>query len=344
MRMVPVAAVAGFLAVSALPALAQQKAPCANPNGLGVGRTVEIDTTGGPGFGLEHYKVHDFLQQKEIVLTFDDGPQKIHTEAVLKALGEHCTKATFFSIGKMALGYPEILRHVASEGHTIGTHTWSHQNLRKKTQEEAVDEIERGISAVKRAVGGPIAPFFRFPQLADGPETLKHLQGRNIAVFSTDVDSFDFKFRNAEQTVKSVIDRLEKKGKGIVLMHDIQPATGKAIPALLAELKAKGYKVVHLKAKGELASLPEFDKAIEANVKGLGGAGSERPTSSVVRTIDDVAAAKTRLGGEPEIKRAETVIIAPKSVTPGVAVQLPAEPAVPSGSATTTPRKWFWEK
>ncbi len=277
---------AGLAASSSVSA--QQKACPGNADALGVTRTVEIDTTGGPGFGFEHYKAHDFLAMKEVVLTFDDGPQKIHTETILAALASHCTKATFFSIGKMALGYPEIIRKVAAEGHTVGTHTWSHQDLRRKsTGPAAIDEIERGVSAVRRAVGGPIAPFFRFPFLADSADTLKHLQGRNLAVFSTDVDSFDFKFKSPEQTVKSVIDKLDKKGKGIILMHDVQPVTSKAVPLLLTELKAKGYKVVHMKAKGEAKTLAEYDAAIEKDVKGLPTGGSERPTSTVVRTVDE---------------------------------------------------------
>ena len=241
---------AAALLISALPAMAQQKA-CANPHGLGVSRVVEIDTTGGPGFGFEHYKAYDFLQPKEVVLTFDDGPQKFHTEAVLAALAGQCTKALFFSIGKMALGYPDILRKVAAEGHTIGTHTWSHAMLRKKaTPAEAVDEIERGMSAVKRAVGGPIAPFFRYPALQDTPETLAHLQSRNVGIFSTDIDSFDFKLHTGDYLIKSVIDKLEKKGKGIILMHDIQPATARAVPALLAALKTHGFQIVHVKEIG----------------------------------------------------------------------------------------------
>ena len=324
-----------LIAVAAVPALAQSK-PCANPNALGVGRVVEIDTTGGPGFGFQHYKSYDFLEAKEVVLTFDDGPQKFHTEAVLAALAEQCTKAIFFSIGKMALGYPEIIRRVAAEGHSVGTHTWSHQNLRKKkTEAEAVDEIERGLSAVKRAVGGPITPFFRFPELADSPETLKHLQSRNIAMFSTDVDSFDFKFRNADHTVKAVIDRLNKLGKGIVLMHDIQPSTAKAIPALLVALKQNGYKIVHMRPKAPAQTLPEFDTAIEANVKGLSAAGSERPTSSVVRTVTD--GVQSKLGGEPPVGQTMPV---PAAST--------AE-AQPNGAArddTTSERQrtWFWKK
>ena len=73
-----------------------------NPNALGVSRVVEIDTTGGPGFGFEHFKQHDFLREGEVVLTFDDGPWPTNTPAVLKALAADCAKAIFFPIGKHA--------------------------------------------------------------------------------------------------------------------------------------------------------------------------------------------------------------------------------------------------
>jgi peptidoglycan/xylan/chitin deacetylase (PgdA/CDA1 family) len=62
-----------------------------NPNALGISRVVEIDTTGGPGFGFEHFKSHDFLREGEVVLTFDDGPWPKNTQAVLAALAAHCT-------------------------------------------------------------------------------------------------------------------------------------------------------------------------------------------------------------------------------------------------------------
>lgn len=270
-------------APAAKPAPVAQR--CDNPTALGVGRTVEIDTTGGPGFGMEQYKAYDFLEDKEVILTFDDGPQVKTTKAVLDALEHHCTKAIFFSIGKMALGMPEIIRDVAARGHTVGTHTWSHADVRKKGDQEGKDEIERGVSAVRRAVGGPVAPFFRFPFLRDSPTALTYLGSRNIAVFSTDIDSFDFKPQTAEHLTKSVMEKLEKRGKGIILMHDIQPHTAKAVPLLLDELKAKGYKIVHVKAKGEVQTLAEYDAAIEKDVKGLPGAGSERPVSSVIKTV-----------------------------------------------------------
>jgi peptidoglycan/xylan/chitin deacetylase (PgdA/CDA1 family) len=265
--------------------LASKAGACTNPDALGVGRTVEIDTTGGPGFGMEQYKAHDFLEAKEVVLTFDDGPQVRTTQAILDALGAECTKAIFFSIGKMAVGMPEIIRDVAHRGHTVGTHTWSHADIRKKPEQEGKDEIEKGISGVRRAVGGPIAPFFRYPYLRDSQPSLDHFAKRNIAIFSTDIDSFDFKPQTAEHLVKSIMGKLDKKGKGIILMHDIQPHTAKAIPLLLAELKKGGYKVVHMKPAAELKTLAEYDAMIEKDVKGLPSPGSERATSSIVKTV-----------------------------------------------------------
>ena len=276
-----------FWSVSGGGASAQGAQACPDPNTLGVTRTVEIDATGGPGFGFEHYKVYDFLRLREVVLTFDDGPQVGFTHAILDALAAQCTKATFFSIGKMAAGMPEIIRDVAKAGHTIGTHTWSHADLSKaKSEDDWKDEIEKGFSAVKRAVGAPIAPFFRYPVLKDTKDSLQYLGGRNIAVFSVDLDTFDYKFRNPDQFVKQAIDRLERKGKGIILMHDVQPVTAKALPRLLAEIKAKGFKVVHLKPKAEVKTLAQYDAVIEKDMKGM-AAGHERPMSSVVRTIEE---------------------------------------------------------
>src|SRR5215475_5429648 len=111
------AAVTAWAQTAQAPAPAPAKATCNNPNALGVSRVVEIDTTGGPGFGFEHFKAYDFLRDKEIVLTFDDGPWPGHTPAVLKALADQCTKATFVPIGKHAGWHPEIMRQVAAAGH-----------------------------------------------------------------------------------------------------------------------------------------------------------------------------------------------------------------------------------
>ena len=281
----------------ALPAVAVLAAPASancpgNPNAIGVSRVVEIDTTGGPGFGFEHFKDHDFLKQKEVVLTFDDGPWPGNTPQVLKALADHCAKAIFFVIGQHAMWHPDVLRQVSEAGHTIGTHTWSHKDLSANSLDDAKRkaEIEMGISAARRSLGeraDSLGSFFRFPALRHPPEMMKYVGERNLGVWSTDIDSFDFKLKGTEKLVPSLMKKLEKHGKGIVLMHDFQKNTAQAAKDLLDQLKAGGYKIVQVKSKSTVKSLPEFDAQVALQVKGPVSANA-RPTSSVVKTISEV--------------------------------------------------------
>jgi peptidoglycan/xylan/chitin deacetylase (PgdA/CDA1 family) len=273
-------------AAAAAPAPA--KAPCANPNALGIARVVEIDTTGGPGFGFEHFKQLDFLRDKEVVLTFDDGPWPLNTPSVLKTLADECTTGIFFSIGKHATYYPEILKQVAAAGHTVGSHTWSHATLtnKKLSEQQRKEEIEKGFSAVKWALGGVSpAPFFRFPALQHPPEMVTYLGSRNIAMFSCDLDSFDFKASKPQQVIDVVMKKLEKLGKGIVLMHDFHKHTAEALPDLLHKLKAEGYKVVQMKAKAPVQTIAQYDDEILKDAKLP--TVSSRPVSSVVQTISE---------------------------------------------------------
>ncbi|TMJ62967.1 MAG: polysaccharide deacetylase family protein [Alphaproteobacteria bacterium] len=258
---------------------------CARLDALGVSRVVAVDTTGGPAFGFQHFKQLDFLADREVVLTFDDGPWPGHTPAVLKALADECTKAVFFPIGKHATYHPEILRQVAAAGHTVGAHTWSHANLnsKKTTDQLARDEIEKGYSAVKLALGAAPAPFFRFPELQHGPSAMAYLGTRNIAIFSCDLDSFDFRAKDAAQIVNTVMTKLDKQGKGIILMHDFQKHTAQALPALLQRLKAGGYKVVQMRSKAPLQTLPGYDEALMREIKLP--VASARSVGSVVQTV-----------------------------------------------------------
>ncbi len=265
---------------------AAARAACTNPNALGVARTVEIDTTGGPGFGFEHFKQLDFLRDHEVVLTFDDGPWPGNTPAVLKALADECTTGIFFPIGKHATYHPEILRQVYAAGHTVGSHTWSHENLNNKklTEDQKKDEIERGFAAVKWALETSPSPFFRFPALQHPPEMVTYLGNRNIAIFSCDLDSFDFKSKNSQQVIDTVMKKLAKLGKGIILMHDFQKHTAEALPTLLTQLKAGGYKVVAMRAKFPATVLPQYEQELAKDVKLP--TVSSRPVNSVVTTVD----------------------------------------------------------
>ncbi len=280
----PQAALAPATAQGAQPA----RPACTNADALGVARTVEIDTTGGPGFGFEHFKELDFLRDKEVVLTFDDGPWPVNTPAVLKALADECTTGIFFPIGKHATYEPELLKKVYAAGHTVGSHTWSHANLNNKklNEQQRKDEIEKGFSAVKWALGGiSPAPFFRFPALQHPPEMVTYLGNRNVAIFSCDLDSFDFKASKPQTVIDTVMRKLGKQGKGIILMHDFQRHTAEALPELLHRLKAEGYKVVAMRPKAPVQTLAQYDEELLKDVKLP--TVSQRPVSSVVTTVSE---------------------------------------------------------
>jgi peptidoglycan/xylan/chitin deacetylase (PgdA/CDA1 family) len=265
-------------------------AACNNPDALGLSRVIEIDTTGGPAFGTEHFKQYDFLRDKEVALTFDDGPWPGNTAMILKALQNNCTKATFFEIGEHATWRPDLTKQLAAAGMTIGSHTWSHKDLAKnpyaKDIEQAKQEIEMGVSAVHMAVGGPSAPFFRFPDLQQPRDLMPYLGMRNIAIFSTDIDTFDFKLRRPEDVVKSAMTKLAKNGKGILLMHDFQHVTAEAMPELLRQLKAGGYKIVHMVPKEPVTTLAKYDEMVRAQDK-YSTSNNARSESSVVKTLSE---------------------------------------------------------
>lgn len=233
---------------------------CTDPaRALGVARTIEIDTSSGPRFGHQQYQDLDVLADGEIVLTFDDGPLRAYSRPVVDALEAQCTKATFFMVGQMALADPEMVREIHRKGHTIGTHTYSHANLKKLNPLAARKEMELGFSAVQAALGQPVAPFFRFPFLADPKSMIGYAQTRQFGIFSIDADAYDYKTKDPAAVHQAILNQIGYKKKGIILFHDIQESTARALPGLLAALKAKGFRVVHMKPKEKAQTLAEFD-------------------------------------------------------------------------------------
>lgn len=304
-----IAAIGGIAAtlIGAAPGTAQQSgsARCQpGPNAIGTSRIVDIDTTGGPRYGRMQYRDHDILQDGEVVLTFDDGPHPSYTPTILDALDEHCVKATFLMVGRQALAFPKHAREVGRRGHTIGTHTWSHANLGRSSAEKIRGEIELGVSAVQFALGGPTAPFFRFPYLSDPASAQRILQERDTANLSIDVDSHDFRTRSPTRMISNVLNGLKAKGKGIILFHDIQPSTASGIRQLLAELKARGYRVVHLRPKQTQSTIAEFDERIERSngspkLTVAGGPVSRRAVTAPAWETQSARHARSGAGSPP---------------------------------------------
>lgn len=228
---------------------------------LGTGRILKVDTSSGPLFGTLQYEDTLALKDKEVVLTFDDGPHPENTQLVLAALEKECVQATFFPVGMMARKYPEALKKVAESGHTVGAHTFSHPNIGRMSRSGAMKQIERGFEVIDAAVDGNIAPFFRFPGLNHSRAMKAYARHRGLAVFSTDVSSDDWLGIGPRTVVRRTMARLRRKNKGILLFHDTKYRTVLALPLLLKTLKKEGYRVVHI--------VPEqsFVPAVSAEMK-----------------------------------------------------------------------------
>jgi peptidoglycan-N-acetylglucosamine deacetylase len=236
--------------LTCITAQAASAADCpGHPDALGTSRTLVVDPREHPRIGTMQYAETLPLADHEVVLTFDDGPLPRNSNQVLDILASQCVKATFFTIGRMAQAYPEGVRKLRDAGHSIGTHTQDHPlGMKRMPVERARQEIDEGIASVKAALGddAALAPFFRIPGLsrADGVED--YLASQGIQIWSADFLADDWRHISSSRVYDFAMKRLEDKGRGILLLHDIQARTVAALPRILHELKARGYRIVHV--------------------------------------------------------------------------------------------------
>ncbi len=239
----------GLLASLIVAAPASATECAGNPGALGTSRTIVVDPSEHNLLGGHQYRESLPLNDKEVVITFDDGPLPPYSNRILEILAQECVKATFFMVGRMARAYPKIVRRVYDEGHTLANHSQNHPfNFHRMSVDDAAREIEGGFESIAAAVGDPakVAPFFRFPGLLRQDSVEHYLRSKQVMAWSVDFMADDWTRINSREVVRRALDRLEAKGKGILLLHDIQPATALGLPDLLHELKARGYRVVHV--------------------------------------------------------------------------------------------------
>ena len=233
------------------------------PETLGTSRVVEVGTQGGLEVGLKTYPQTIPLANHEVILTFDDGPAAKTTPEILDALADQCVRATFFDIGRNAEELPGIARREVFEGHTVAHHTYTHPQptLRYMSDAAARADLLKGMIAVEKTAYGQDfgagepkdlkdlklhAPFFRFPGFADTEDLRQWLGANNVGIFGVDLWASDWIKMTPEQELHLVMSRLDGLGKGMLLLHDSHQWTADMLPMLLRELKAKGYRVVHM--------------------------------------------------------------------------------------------------
>lgn len=312
-----------------------QAGDCADdPKTTGLSRTLAIDSTGGRQIGRLQYPKTALLRPMEVVLTFDDGPHGHHTKEILDALDRHCVKATFFTVGRMALTMSAALKDAARRGNTIATHSWSHpRDLSKMPFNEAKVEIEKGFVATSYALGLPIAPFFRYPGLNDSPKLNAYLASRNISVWSVDVVSDDTMAGTMpEQLINRAMERVRRMHGGVVLFHDLKAVTALALDGFLTQLKLEGYKVLHVVSNSgyqpDPAMIARADFSKASLEKGaFTGVAPEGQTSQDVKVlsaghvdfmktdfIDLESSSIAAKQGEASVKQEDAAPVASKSV------------------------------
>src|SRR5437868_3017417 len=206
------------------------------PDALGTSRVITVDPAEHSRIGTMQYHETLPLADKEVVLTFDDGPLPPYTSRVLETLAAECVKATFFMVGRQARAYPDMVRRVYNEGHTVASHSQTHPRIFTRLPMAAAEnEIDQGRASVAAALGDEraAAPFFRFPGLGRSDAIEEYLAAHGLMTWSADFLADDWRHITAQQVLARALDRLERRGKGVLLLHDIQPRTALALPVLL---------------------------------------------------------------------------------------------------------------
>ena len=241
------------LCVGLLTSVAAQAALAADcpghPDAIGTSRTIVVDPGAHPIIGTMQYNKTLPLADREVVLTFDDGPLPKYSNQILDILAAHCAKATFFLVGRQANANPQGVRKVRDAGHTVATHSQNHPTgMDRLPLDRSRQEIEQGIASVTAALadGTAPAPFLRIPGLRVNEGIEEFAASKGLQLWSADFPADDWRNVSANRVYELAMQRLENKGKGILLLHDIQARTVAALPRIMRELKARGYRIVHV--------------------------------------------------------------------------------------------------
>ena len=192
------------------------------------------------------------LPPKTIVLTFDDGPHRTHTEDVVAILERYDVPGVFFEVGRnlgsvhadgtVALGpMAKISRDLMQAGYAVGNHSLTHAQL-SRTSGEALRQQVLDTDTLLKDVDSRRAPLFRFPYGARNAEGLQLLNEAGLKSIMWNIDSMDWADPVPESIVQRVLDQVNKEQRGIILFHDIHDRAVKALPQILDRLIAEGYQ------------------------------------------------------------------------------------------------------
>ena len=223
---------------------------CANPGALGTERDLVLHPEERLGVGPGYPALG--LGRDEIILTFDDGPKPGTTSRILDILARECIRATFFMIGKQAEAHPDLVRRMLAEGHSLGSHSYTHRRLDTIASEAAAEDIVHGYEAVEKAAFGSTADrprLIRFPEYKSTPNLKAFVQAHKGIIANTHISPEDWRGQPAEQTMARLRSLFDRRTNGVLGLHDDQQHTVELLPMIIAELKTRHMRIVHLVVK-----------------------------------------------------------------------------------------------
>lgn len=176
---------------------------------------------------------------RNLYLTFDDGPHPDHTPALLDLLAEHGAKASFFLVGREVERHDALARRIASEGHTLGNHSYSHPRFEALTLDEQLEEIER-TQRLLTGIDGRSRHAFRPPRGVLTGAMLASLVRRRHRIDYWSYDSLDYSRRPVPELLET-IQRHPPRGGDIILMHDDSEHSLTLLRALIPAWIAQGF-------------------------------------------------------------------------------------------------------
>lgn len=213
--------------------------------------------------------LYGYQAGKKIHFTFDDGPHPTYTPTLLDTLKKLNIKATFFVLGEKAKKYPEIIKRMVAEGHTLASHSYDHPELPKLTPEKLREQMEN-TEKILQDITGKRPYVMRPPYGALNGDVKKYLKERQYGIMLWNIDTLDWKLKNIDKIVTHTLEEFPKDG-GIILLHDIHKTSIESVEPLVEALKAKGYEFVSFEKFTEPKATPK--PPTEAEIKELKGEG-----------------------------------------------------------------------
>lgn len=173
-----------------------------------------------------------------VALTFDDGPQPSVGNRIMDCLAQYGGKATFFMVGERVGSYKTEVQRMVAEGHEVANHTMNHKYLQKLGAAQIQAQVNNGNDAIQAACG--VRPTLL--RLPGGNHNATVLANAGMPMIQWNVDTLDWKTRNADKTVAAVLNHV--KDGDIILMHELYGATGDAVARIVPELHKRGFQMV----------------------------------------------------------------------------------------------------